>query len=226
MKKKNVLQMIYKFLLGFIWAAVIAVCFINRDKFSVDEVLKYTPSNSFLAAFGLLCLFALKSASIVIYCGILYAASGIMFPLPIAILVNILGTAVMISIPYYIGKKDGRQAVDRITKRFPKTDLIKNFQEQNDFIFPFLVRLAGILPCDVVSLYFGACGTDYLKYLLASISGMLPQIITFPILGTNVSNIKSPEFIIPASIDIVLMLLSIIICTIMNKRHRKKLENQ
>ena len=226
MKNKNTWQMLYKFLIGFIWVAVIAVCFINRDKFSVDEVLKYTPSNSYLAVLALLCLFALKSASIVIYCGILYAASGIMFPLPVAVLVNILGTGVMVSIPYYIGKKDGMQAIDRISRRFPKTALIKNFQEQNDFIFPFLVRLAGILPCDVVSLYFGACGTDYPKYLLASIAGMLPQIITFPILGTNVSNIKSPEFIIPASIDIVLMLFSIIVCTIMNKKHKKKLGNQ
>lgn len=59
-------------------------------------------------------LFAVKSLSIFLYSGLLYAASGILFPLPVAIAVNIAGTAVMVSIPYWLGKRLGSQAVQYI----------------------------------------------------------------------------------------------------------------
>ena len=93
--------------LAAVWIAIVCVCFFNRDKFSVDEVLRFTPSEPWLAALIMLLLFALKSLSVVVYCGILYAADGILFSLPVAILMNILGTAVMVSVPYFIGRRRG-----------------------------------------------------------------------------------------------------------------------
>ena len=93
--------------LAAVWIAIVCVCFFNRDRFSVDEVLRFTPSEPWLAAVIMLLLFALKSLSVVVYCGILYAADGILFPLPVAILMNILGTAVMVSVPYFIGRRRG-----------------------------------------------------------------------------------------------------------------------
>lgn len=59
-----------------------------------------TPSNSFLAALVLLVLFALKSLTVVIYAPLLYAASGLIFPLHAAIAINLLETIIMNSIPY------------------------------------------------------------------------------------------------------------------------------
>ena len=66
--------------LGLIWVGIIVICFIHRKELSAEEIARYTPGNPWLAGIVLLALFALKSLSIVIYSGVLYAANGILFP--------------------------------------------------------------------------------------------------------------------------------------------------
>lgn len=202
------------------WAAVILFCIFNRDRFSADEVLKYTPRSPWLAALLMLLLFALKSLSIVVYCGILYAADGLLFPLPAAILMNILGTAVMVSVPYFIGRRHGGDLSARITKKYPKTVLIKEFRDENDFVFTLAVRLIGLLPCDIVSLYFGACRVSYPHYLAACILGMLPPAITMPIIGTSAHDPTSPRFLISVCVNALLGAGSLIACALIGKRRK------
>lgn len=206
------------------WLAVIVILFFNRDKFTVDSVVRYTPSNRLLAAAVIIILFALKSLSIVIYCGILYAASGILFDIPTAIIINIIGTAVMVSVPYFIGRKSGRELTERIVKKYPKAAVIAEFRADNDFIVTLFVRLIGILPCDIVSLYFGARGTNYPKYLIACVIGMLLPAVTMPVIGTNISNIRSPQFIISVFQNALTMIISSVIYLIYRNRKKKSKE--
>lgn len=74
-----------------LWVVLIVLCFLNRDALSVSDILQYSPANPFLAAFVMVLLFALKSLTVVLFCGFLYAAAGILFPLPVALLVNLIG---------------------------------------------------------------------------------------------------------------------------------------
>lgn len=207
-----------------VWLAVIVILFVNRDKFTVDSVVRYTPSNRFLAAAVIIILFALKSLSIFIYCGILYAASGILFDIPTAIIINIIGTAVMVSIPYFIGRRSGRELTEKIVKKYPKAAFIADFRVGNDFLVTLFVRLIGILPCDIVSLYFGARGTNYPKYLTACVIGMLLPAVTMPVIGTNISNIRSPQFIISVLLNALTMIVSSIIYLIYRNRKKKSKE--
>ena len=78
-----------KCLLALVWLAIIAVCLLHKDEFTLEGILSYTPRQPVLAAAMLWALFAVKSLSIFLYSGLLYAASGILFPLPVAIAVNI-----------------------------------------------------------------------------------------------------------------------------------------
>lgn len=212
----------YRIVIVCLWAAVLIVLLFHRDRFSVDEVLRYTPKNPVLAAVMMLLLFALKSVSIVIHCGILYAANGILFPIPAAVVLNILGTAVMVSVPYFIGRHSGGELSEKILSRFPKATRIKDFRDRNDFMFTLIVRMVGFVPCDVVSLYFGACRTNYPKYLLACILGMLPPIITMPIIGTNVSNVGSPPFILSVCANLTCMALSLIVGAALRAKQKNK----
>lgn len=126
------------------------------------------------------------------YSGLLYAASGILFPLPVAIAVNIAGTAVMVSIPYWLGKKLGSQAVQYILHRFAKSAMLHDLRGGSDFFFVLIVRLLGILSADVVSGYMGAVGVRYKDYLPACLLGLLSTCILFPIMGMSLSDIRSP----------------------------------
>lgn len=206
-------------LLGAVWIAIIVICLLHKEDFTLEGILSYTPRQPLLAALVLWGLFAVKSLSIFLYSGLLYAASGILFPLPVAIAVNIAGTAVMVSIPYWLGKKLGSQAVQYILHRWPKSVMLRDLRSGSDFFFVLIVRLLGILSADVVSAYMGAVGVKYRAYLPACLLGFLPTCILFPIMGMSISDVRSPQFLIAASIQLAEMLASCITFHFYRKKH-------
>ena len=210
---------IVKWLLALIWLIIIAVCLLHKDAFTLEGILSYTPQQPLLAAVVLWGLFAVKSLSIFLYSGLLYAASGILFPLPTAILVNIAGTAVMVSVPYWLGKKLGSQAVQYILHRWPKAAMLHDLRSGSDFFFVLIVRLLGILPADIVSAYMGAVRVKYNKYLPACFLGFLSNCVLFPIMGMSLSDVHSPQFRIAAAIELAAMLISCIAFHFYRKKH-------
>ena len=205
--------------LGLIWVGIIVILFIHRKELSAEGIARYTPKNPWLAAIVMLALFALKSLSIVIYSGLLYAANGILFPLPVAIVLNLIGTVIMVSLPYWIGRRNGASAVGEIRKKYPKAEVVHDLRAKNDFLFSFLVRMIR-LPCDVASLYMGAVHVEYKKYLLGSLFGMLPHAITYPIIGMSIRDIRSPKFVISLCAELAYILITSAVYTVYRKRNQ------
>lgn len=199
----------YQIILILVWAALLLFCLLNKDRFTVDGVLSYTPENAVLSAAFMMFLFALKSISVFIFSGILFAANGILFPLPAAILLNVLGAAVMVSLPYWLGRRLGGDVVGRIVEKYPKAAAFRQLQTGHELLFSFIARAVNILPSDIVSLYMGAMGISYRKYLSGSILGMLLSLITFPIMGMNIANPGSPAFLWSIGIQAAVSAVSI-----------------
>lgn len=184
----------YKIVVLCVWLVILLACFLNRDRFSVDGVLRYSPQNPLLAAVFMLFLFALKSLSVFIFSGILFAANGILFPLPAAIALNVLGAAVMVSLPYWLGRRLGKDAADRVLEKYPKAAALRQMRTGRELSLSFITRAINILPSDILSLYMGATGIHYPKYLAGSLLGMLLSLVTFPIMGMNITEPSSPWF--------------------------------
>lgn len=184
----------YKIVVLCVWLVILLACFLNRDRFSVDGVLRYSPQNPLLAAVFMLFLFALKSLSVFIFSGILFAANGILFPLPAAIALNVLGAAVMVSLPYWLGRRLGKDAADRVLEKYPKAAALRQMRAGRELSLSFITRAINILPSDILSLYMGATGINYPKYLAGSLLGMLLSLVTFPIMGMNITEPSSPWF--------------------------------
>lgn len=190
------------------WLFLIIVCLVYRDRITVDSIVSFTPQNTVAAILVMLLLFAVKSVSIFIYCGLLYGASGILFPLPLAILVNIAGSLIMAAIPFFIGKKAGSGLVTQLTQKHPKLKFLKDVPNQNEFFMSFFVRIIGILPSDVIGMYLGATEIRFSKYILGTILGMIPQTVTFCIMGSKINDVTSPEFMISLIFELSLMIVS------------------
>ncbi|MBQ9986877.1 MAG: VTT domain-containing protein [Erysipelotrichales bacterium] len=209
-----------KIWMGIIWVVFILLCLVNRDKFTVENIINYTPNNTLLAILVMLLLFSIKSVSVVIYGGLLYVASGIMFPFPVALLVNSIGTILMISIPFMIGKRAGKSILDRLIQKNHKLVVLRNISNKNEVFVAFFVRIIGMLPGDLVSMYMGASGINYKKYLLGSLLGLLPSIILFSIMGMSVENVDSLPFRLSLITEIALVLLSVFLYNTIKKKHR------
>ena len=208
-----------KVVLVLIWLTFIGVVFHFRDRITVETLMAYQPKNLFLAAMGMVGVFALKGVSIVIYSGLLYTVTGLLFPAPLAILVNILGSFAMVSIPYWIGRKTGNGTAQYIVAKYPKAAAIQKLRSDNDFLFGFLVRIVGHLPSDIVSVYMGAIGMPYGAYIAGSMMGMLPHMITFPLLGGSIRDWHAPVFWVALCGEAVYVAGSVLLCRNYQKRH-------
>ena len=217
---------ILRILLIFAWLIFIVFCFVNRDKITIDDIVSITPHNTVLAIILMLIIYAIKSLTVVIYCGMIYITCGILFPLPIAVAVNFAGTAIMVTIPFFVGKKAGKDAVNRITNKYPKTAEIRAFETSNDFFLAFIVRIIGLLPSDPISAYMGAVGLDYKKYILGTLLGMLPSIIAFPIIGMSLTDPASPAFIGAVLFEISTSVISVAVFSAVKKRKQKRCHNE
>lgn len=206
------------------WVGLIVTCFVHRDKITVDSIVNYSPDSPVLTAIIMMLLFAIKSVTF-IYGGILYAANGILFPLPIAILVNTAGTIVMFTIPFFIGKKAGSEVLINLTEKYPKLEMLRDIPNKNEFFVSFFVRIVGLLPGDIVGMYLGASGIRYSRYFVGTLLGLFPAVVLFSIMGMSIDNVRSPEFIISACIEVGLVILSVVLYFIWNHMRKKKTYN-
>lgn len=227
MEKRDRKKQILLWLFGVLFCVLTAVLFVVcKDALSLDGLINATPKNQAFAVFFVLCLFSIKSVLFFIYGGLLYALCGVLFTLPVAIAVNIVGSWLMITIPYYFGKKKGVKVFQRLVKRFPKLETLQRFPYKNGVWSCFLLRLIGKLPGDLVSVYLGASGIGYVAYLVGSMFGLLPSLIAFSVMGGNIQNPTSPAFIFSFGVEVALIIVAVVWQIYKTKREKKKRDMQ
>ena len=205
-----------------IWILLLLAVFLNRDSVTVNNIIGLTSANKLYAALIMFALFGIKGATVFIYGGILFAAAGMIFPLPIAIAVNAVGIAIMTSVPYFIGKRSGGKLAEKLMKKYPKLETLLNIENGNGFLTVFIVRLIGILPSDIVGMYFGVSGVSYVSHLGGSVAGLLPTALSFTVMGASANNIGSLAFIISTAFQVVLIALSFAITYILHRKKKAK----
>ena len=178
--------------------AALILVIIFRDRLTLDSITGLASSGTWIAVPVFLLIYIVKSLTMFFNVKLLYLAAGIVFPLPLALAVTLICTAVQVSIPYFLGRAGGRNAADTIVKRWPKLGRISALRQRSNFLFCALVRTIGLFPMDPVSMYFGACGMPFRDFLLGSITGLLPPILVTTVLGTAAEEPGSPQFIISA----------------------------
>lgn len=211
MKPQN--KGIYIFLksLPLIVCALFFVLFlISSNDITVETVLNYTPESPFAAALVLLLLYALKSVSFVFPIAVLQIAAGHLFRTPVALLINFLGRAITLSIPYWIGRFSGSDLINNLQGKYPKLKEICDKQGQNPVFISFLLRTFCFLPGDAVSLYLGATQIPYPYYLTGGVLGTALGVVLATILGSSITEPGSPAFWLSASLMAFLAVISVI----------------
>jgi uncharacterized membrane protein YdjX (TVP38/TMEM64 family) len=169
----------------------------------IEAVTRYEPPQVFVGMIVIITLFGLKSLSMVFPMVVLVAASGIIFDnLAIALITNFLGVMLQITIPYIIGRYAERGFVEKLLHKHKNLRKIEDFKNENELFLCYFLRVINILPCDVVSMYFGASATKTKNYYIGSMAGILPGMIVTTIAGAAVTEPLSPQFIISVSVEV------------------------
>ena len=199
---------------------------LSGETLSVDTVLSYTPELPLLAALFLLLLYGLKSLSLTLPILLLDTVCGVLFPLPVAILVATLGTAITLTIPYFIGRGAGPDMTEKLQQKHPRLRELREMRSRNELFLAFLIRIVGILPCDVVSLYLGNTRLPFPKYLLGGVLGFLPDILTATVVGMKADDRSSPWFWGAIAVNLLVASGSTLFYTLYRRRHAGPAEDQ
>ena len=105
-----------------------------------------------------------------------------------------------------------------LLRRWPQLARLEELERESAFRLLALVRAMGLLPCDAVSLWFGASGMRYGPYLAGSLAGMLPMMLAETALGAAVQEAGSWQFWTAAGCGAVLAVLSLLLGYRMWKR--------
>jgi len=192
------------------WIILFCVILVCRDEISLEKIVSFSPENAFLAALIILALFTAKGCSGLINADVLYISCGVMFSLPAALAVGMLGSFLMCTVPYYPSYKGGAELMDKLLQKHKKLEKVYSFPNENQFMFAFLLRLFGVIPFEVISMYLGSCRLSYKNYIAGSMLGLFPSVFAFSVIGEYLSSPASYQFVCAAALKLSLPLLALL----------------
>ena len=157
-----------------LWALLGLAAWFCRAGLTAERVSAWTPGQSWLAALALLGLYVLKGLTAALPSTALAAAAGLALPFPLALGTNLCGTAAAQAGPYLIGRRK-RGTLEALAARHPRLEALGTGPAKGREVF--LLRLAGVLPTELVSLWLGAAGTSWRAYFAGGLPGSFPRVL-------------------------------------------------
>ena len=193
--------------------AMVAVMLVLMNKFDINienaaHLSTYIKGGTLTVALIIISFTVVKSFALVFPPAVIFAVSGLLFDnLWVAILVNFIGVALSVIMPYYLGRFTGKEMLDTLKAKFPKIKKLDDFAGKNEFMVVYVVKASGIVPSDLMNVVYGAMNINFMKYFIASNIGMLPFNILFTLLANkgDLSNPYSLLYIIPIPVFVVIM---------------------
>lgn len=221
-REKKYLLTAVRFLPLILCLILMVIFLLSGTEITAESLKKFAPNMPLLAALFLVALYAFKSMTVVFPIIVLNVLGGFLFSPGWAIIVNFIGVAVELAIPYWVGHLSGVDLVHRLEARYPKFSALFGEQSQDHFFLSFFLRVIFCLPGDLVSMYFGAISMPFGKYMLGSFLGMVPGTIAATLLGMSISDPSSPLFWFSIILTVGMSVASVIAHCLWKKFHAKK----
>ena len=223
--KKDTAKNIIKIVIA---AAVFVTAIVNYDYLSnLDiRVLIAGASSIFIAELIILGVYAVKAVLMVIPASLVYISVGMAFDTKRAVIVNLFGIAIEVTVTFFMGKFLGKDAVEKKIRNTKAGDKFFSMLDKNTNAAIFLMRLIPAFPIDFSSLFMGAFDFKFLPYLLLSVLGIAPRVIAFTILGDGIYDLIPMKYIVLAAICAIPIVIIILLVKKYVGKRKKSEENQ
>ncbi len=153
----------------------------------------------------ILILYSVKSFFPLLSISALCVLTGAVFPIYLSLPVNVLGIVILMSIKFFWGRKFGG---GRTRKFIRINDSLLSAVEHDGTGNPWLLlalRLVPSFPINAVSQLYGSMNSSYKRFILISLGGFTPKILSYTFIGRNVYDPLSASFLSPI---IIILLIS------------------
>lgn len=175
------------------------------DLNTIPQLVDHRPG---LAVAVILALFAVKGISGVVVYNALVVVVSLIFPLPAALAINAVGTALCLSISYWIGRSTRTESLEGLLNKHPKLRKYFAATQEYGFVSCFAIHMLG-LNMEVLGLLLGMLRVDYLTYLAGSWLAIAPGMVCLVIAGNSL-DLSSPVFWVFLAINTVLVVCSVV----------------
>lgn len=188
--------------------AVIVGVLLLTGTLDVDKIIAAVDDNKPIALIVIIALFLLKGCSLAFPYAAVCLGTSLVFDIKTAIPINIIGTAMCISVSYLIGRFSKELTFDKMTDKYPK--LKRYFDNAGEYSFTFCFAIHTLhLSMEAQGVMFGLLRTPYLAYLSGSMLALLPSLVYFTVLGDSF-DLTNPLFWVFLGIDIMTLVIGLI----------------
>ena len=187
--------------------ALTAGILIRLDILKVDQIIAAVNDNRLIAALVILALFAFKGCSCIPYAVILIGCA-LIFELPLAILINTVGTVLCISVSYLIGRFSKGLTFEGIMAKHPKFRRYFSNAENYSFTFVFFTHTLH-LSTEVQGVLFGLLRTPYWAYVSGSMVALIPSMLIYTVIGDEF-DFTNPLFWAFVALDALTVLIGFV----------------
>lgn len=222
------------FLLAFVLAVALVVLSlpqVQRRLAELDEffygIEQFIASfDKFAAVAVILALFVVKTFIPIIPFSVLFIGSGLVFSSPIAIAVNALGFAVLVSIKFWWGRCFGGGGAHKLLLRSQSLANFMDFHGKGNKWMLVILRFVPFMPVGSVSRAYGATDMKFVPFVLLSVLGFLPRLVSWSAVGTNIRSSFSPTFVVPLIVLSLTSGVSILMLDTLIKLIRKDVDDK
>ncbi|HHU84918.1 MAG TPA: VTT domain-containing protein [Clostridiales bacterium] len=153
--------------------------------------------HKWMIVLAILFLFFLKT-TIPIPFWVLLMAPGIAFPFYQAIIINLIGMAMLMALKYWYGTKRGGGFFRKLLSQIDEfADTMERGQSKRKTFVLFVFRLVPSFSINSISQLYGSMKYKFSTFIIVSLIGVLPRILSYAIAGRNVYDPFSFKFTIP-----------------------------
>lgn len=204
---RRCLELAAALLAGAVFLALLLLVLGNPQEFP-DWLLLHMPEGLFPRILMVLALFALQGVVPFLMYHTVVLLSSMLFPFPVALAVNILGTLLCMVPPYLAGRY---LKIPYLEQRVAENQLLRRFRRHHTgsrFLLSYLLRTLG-LSNSMCSFFLGTLRMPLRDFLLSGLLGILPGMLCSSILG-SVKSVRTPAFWITLGYHVLIFLAALI----------------
>ena len=193
-----------------------------QAKLNEFEIFVASLPNKWLVLVAVLLLFCAK-AFLPIPIPTICLISGIVFPSQVSFIINVVGVSILLTIKFFWGKRFGPGAVSKLYKKNESiTNVLESKEGRGNPWLLFGLRIVPYAPLNMVSQIYGSMNCEYDLFMIISLLGFLPKLLSYTLIGQNVFNPFSLAFILPIVILFMISGLSLIGFNLILERIQKQ----
>jgi len=169
-------------------------------------------------------IYCVKSTLPILSTSVVCIITGVVLPVYIAFFVNVAGLVLIFSIRYYLGKRFGGGNAQKLIYRNKRVRSIMEHGGQGNPWLLIAFRVFPIFPINSVSQLYGQMRFKYVNFILLSLLGYAPKLLSYTFIGRNLYNPLSAAFLTPIILLLTLSGISLLFINMIwrfigDKRH-------